>query len=340
MGDLREQMTRARREAPSPDDAMTRLTELRERRARNGRVLSAAVALAVTGGLIAGGLVVLNHRGSATGPGGFGTKGATGPATSGQGGTGGPASAGPASTTVPASSGPATTGNGAGGSNLTAGAGQFYYWKFAIVYHGGVSTATYWWSPQGHGQLVSSQGGDGYSVPMTGPIEMGKGMIGDDLSYLSTDPAQLLPQLVQRSSDEGASPRPDVTPGPGQTAETGRLVSAVEDLLSEMAPHSSPDLRIALYGVLKGIATVQDLGNLQDPTGRPGVALRVTIDGSQRTFWFDPDTHLFLAEEEATDPAAPPGYVIVQSGGIVDSDTAVPTGDHRILPEAGPLPTP
>jgi len=335
MGDLREQMNRGRRQAPSPDEALADLTDLRARRTRNGRVLSAAVALAVTGALVVGGVAVLNHRGAPTGPGGVGSKANTGAGTSGSGATTGSA----------ATTGPATS--AAGGSSLTAGPGQFYYWKFAVVYDGQPATMTYWWSPEGSGRVVSTSSPN-YSAVPDGPLHMGKFPIGDDLSHLSTDPTQLLPELVQRSSDGGASPRPDVTPAaPGQTAETGRLVSAVEDLLSEVAPHASPDLRIALYGVLKGIPTVQDLGSLQDPTGRPAVALRVTIGASVKTFWFDPDTHLFLAEKQAIDPSAgpflsgdtAPAYVIVQSAGIVDSDTAVPTGDQRIVQEAGPLPT-
>ena len=335
MGDLREQMRRGRREAPSPDEAMDRLTERRERRERNGRVLSAVVALAVTGGLVAGGLAVLNHRGTATGPGGGGSQTNTGPATSGSGGASGPATSGAAA-----------------GANLAAGPGQFYYWKFAMVIDGQPATMTYWWSPDGTGRVLGTSSAH-YSAVPDGPLHVGATPIGDDLSNLSTDPAQLLPELVQRSSDEGASPRPDITPGPGQDAETGRLVSAVQDLLGEMAPHSTPALRIALYQVLKQIPTVQDLGTMQDPTGRNAVALRVMFDGSLTTFWFDPDTHLFLAEEEAAGvPAAAPTlsgtstpgdtspmYVIVQSGGIVGSDTAVPTGDQRIVPEAGPLPT-
>ena len=130
------------------------------------------------------------------------------------------------------------------------------------------------------------------------------------------------------------------------------LVSAVEDLLGEMAPHSSPALRIALYQVLKQIPTVEDLGSVADPTGRNAEALRVTLAGVRTTFWFDPDTHLFLASERAelpgrgTDPVrrdTSPGtsaeYVIVESGGIVGSDTAVPNGDQQVVPEAGPLPT-
>jgi hypothetical protein len=331
MGELREQMRRGERQAPSPDDSMTRLVARRERRHRNGRLLSAAVALAMAGALVAGGFVVLGHRGSgAPTQVGNGTSGGSGPATSGAGSS----------------------------SNLVAGPGQYYYWKYAVVMHGTTAHLTYWWSPDGTGQMVNSVSGDGYGVLPSGPLQMGKFPIGDDLSNLSTDPAKLLDQLKERSGPGGASPRPVVTPGAGQDEETGVLVSAIEDLMSEMAPHSSPLQRVAMYEVLKGIPSVQDLGAQNDPTGRPATALRVTLSGVQKTFWFDPDTHLFLAEEESDSgspaPAATSGatsgatggtgasasYVIVQSGGIVDSESAAPNAGQEIIPDAGALPTP
>jgi hypothetical protein len=279
--------------------------------------------------MVAGGVAVLGHRGDGTPVGGEGP-GTTGVPTTAPNGTGAPGS--------PTQS----------GQSLVAAPGQYYYWKFAVVYANTTATLRYWWSPDGTGRMASSAQGDGYGVPPDGELHVGKFPVGDDLSGLSTDPEELLPQLVRRSSDDGASPRPVVTPRPGQTEETGRLVSAVEDLLSEMAPHSSPELRVALYGVLSGIGSVQDLGAVQDPTGRPAVALRVRLDVTVRTFYFDPDTHLFLAEEEAIAPDAAPElsgdtsstFLIVQSGGIVDSDTEVPTDQERIIPEAGPLPTP
>ena len=69
MTELRTQMEQGRREALSNDVALERLTALRDRRRRNGRVLSAAVALAVTGAMVVGAVAVLNHRGAPTGVG-------------------------------------------------------------------------------------------------------------------------------------------------------------------------------------------------------------------------------------------------------------------------------
>ncbi len=328
MGELREQMSRGARQAPPADEAMTRLVDRRERRHRNGRLLSAAVALAMTGALVAGGFVVLGHRGSGSPTQvGNGTSGATGPTTSGAGSS----------------------------SKLVAGDGQYYYWKYAVVLPGTTAHLTYWWSPDGTGRMVNSVDGDGYGVPPSGSMRIGKMPTGDDLSNLSADPARLLDQLKARSAPGGASPRPVVTPGAGQDEETGVLVSAIEDLMSEMAPHSSPLQRVAMYEVLKGIPSVHDLGAQRDPTGRPATALRVTLAGVERTFWFDPDMHVFLSEEAdsgapipvATSGTTPGGtgessasYVIVESGGIVDSDSAVPNADQKIILDAGALPTP
>ena len=79
------------------------------------------------------------------------------------------------------------------------------------------------------------------------------------------------------------------------------------------------------------------------------------VGGVVKSFLFVPDTHLFLAEEaadsgnptpSATDGTTPgvspewPFYVIVQSGGIVGSDSAAPTADQQIITDAGALPTP
>jgi hypothetical protein len=327
MGELREQMRRGERQAPSPDDSMTQLVERRERRARNGRVLSAAVALAMTGVLVAGGVFVLNHRGSGSTTPGNGTPVLPSPA--------------PAGTT--GATGPATS--AAAGSNLVAGPGQDYYWKYAVVMKGTTAHMTYWWSPTGTGRMVNSVDGDGYGVPPSGAMRIGQYPTGDDLSYLSSDPATLLDQLTARSAPDGRSPRPVETPNSGNDEATV-LVSAIQDLLSETAPHTSPLQRVAMYEVLKGIAGVQDLGAQNDPTGRPATALRVTVGDSVKTFWFDPDTHLFLAEEEAISLAAAPQlsgdtsptYVIVESGGIVNSDSATPSADQQIIPDAGPLP--
>jgi hypothetical protein len=191
-------------------------------------------------------------------------------------------------------------------------------------------------------------------------MRIGKYPTGDDLSNLSTDPATLLGQLQDRSAPGGRSPRPVQTPGPDPAA--GVLISAIQDLLSETAPHSSPALRVAMYEVLKGIPGVLDLGAQADPTGRAATALRATVGASEVTFWFDPDSHLVLAEEEASsqgatptpmptggtspdETSAPSGgtsryYVIVQSGGIVDSDSAMPNAGQEIIPDGGTLPTP
>jgi hypothetical protein len=324
MRDVRGLVERARREAPPGDEAFRRLGDLRHRRRRNGRILSASVALAVTGAMVAGGFVVLGHRGTQT----------PGPAGSGSGST--------APSSGESSTQPAT---GRAAANLVAGPGQFSYWKFSYVLSSGHADITYWYSPgDGTGRVESSSttpdfGGpnDENGKPLT-RLQLGEFPLGDDLSSLSTDPAVLLQQLLQRNGHDGRSPQPDVTPGPGQDSSTGGLVRSIEDLLGYLAPHASPQLRAALYEVLKGLPTAQDLGPAADPVGRDAVAVRIVTEGVTRTLYFDPVNHQFMAQ--SLDDGSSTEFLIVDAGGIVDSDTATPDAGQEFFPPADHLPTP
>jgi len=334
MGELNDLMDRGRREAPANDDAFDRLLRLRDRRRRNGRLLSAAVAAVVVAAGVVGGLVVLGH-GTRTGVGpGDSTIPDTQPAPSTTSGSGTP-------TTAPSG------GSTAGGANLVAGPGQYDYWEFVYVLDSGNANMTYWYSPaSGTGHLKTSTTTDGFGVLPDQDIRLGKFPLGDDLSGLSADPNVLLEQLLERNAEDGRSPQPDVTPGSGQEPSTGGLVRAVEDLLGYDAPHASPTLRAALYEVLRGLPTAQDLGSATDPAGRPAVAIRITTEALARTFYFDPQNHLFMAEELRLAPGIPvkgpadlyPTYLIVQAGGITDSLGHRPAPGQMFFPEAKHLP--
>jgi hypothetical protein len=326
MPDLRNEVRPEASDVPPHDVALDGLVGMQDKRRRSGRVLSAVVALSVSGVMVAGAIAVLGHGGSAAAPGAGGATGANQQPTGH--GTGSHAA------------------RSASGPTLVAGPGEYYFWKYAVVFPSGRAHLTYWVSPGGTGRMESTSTGN-YGTPPDGRIHVGEFPLGDDLSALSTDPAVLLAQLLQRDSRDGASPQPEVTPMSGQEPETGGLVRAVEDLFSEMAPHSSPELRVALYDVLRGLPTAEDLGAVQDPTGRPAAALRIATEGTTKTLYFDPATHLFMAEMERLAPGTPagdtgylPSYVIVESGGIAGSDTAVPDEDQRFFPDAGPLPPP
>ena len=310
MGELRDVMERARREAPDGGRSLERLTRLRDRRRRSGRVLSGLVALAVTGG-VAGGLVVIGqHTGNRSGAG-------------------------------PGDSGSGTT---AAGPNLVAAPGQYYYWKFTYVLSDGRAEMTEWSSPDGSGRMVASTTTpDSFGVPQSETWAAGDApwYAREDLSGLSADPATLLRQLLDRNAPGGASPQLAVTPLPGQDPDTGGLVRAVEALEDAFAPASPPRLRAALYDVLRGLPTARDLGPDTDPAGRAAVAVSITTEGAERTFWFDPGTHVFMAERwQPTESGSdwPLSYLIVQAGGITDGTSSTPDPDSRFFPTADHLP--
>jgi hypothetical protein len=312
MSDLRDQMHRGRRQAPPADEALSRLMDRHDRRRRNGRILSAAVALAVTGAMVTAGFAVLGHRGSAAGPG----------------------------TTGPQSSGPGTSAP-APGPNLIAGSGQFYYWKIAGIYPEGSGTAEAWFGADGSGRVVRTS--DSAPTPKADSWEAGNYPYGDDLSGLSTDPAVLLGQLEARNAPDGRSPQPAVTPLDGQRPDTGGLVRAIGDLLTD-APHLLPEQRQAAYGVLVGLPTAEELGSAVDPGGRPAIGVRIVTTDGATTFYFDPGTHLFMSAKyhfESADPAVSSStwYVVMESGGIADSTASGPSQDQRFFPDAERLPT-
>jgi hypothetical protein len=320
MGELKTQMERARREAPDGDVALDRLVELRDHRRRNGRLLSAAVALAVTGAMVAGAFVVLGHRGGAVRVGDDAT---SGPATTGAHGSGGP----PSPTAI--------------GPNLVAAPGQFYFMEILAVYADSSATADVWFGQDGSGRAIrpnpEAPGGTERKTWAAGDYPYG-----DDLSGLSKDPAILLDQLQARSAAEGPSPQPAVTPLDGQRPDTGGLVRAIGDLLTN-APHLLPEQRQALYEVLRSLPTANDLGSTQDPGGRPAVAVRITTTDGETTFFFDPATRLFMSEQivfVSDDPDVPSTteFVLIKSAGIVDSDTALPTDSDRFFGDAEQTP--
>ncbi len=308
MGELRTQMERARREAQADDVALEQLEELRDRSRRKGRLLSAAVALAVTGAMVVGAIAVLGHR---SGTGQAGDDGADDPST------------------APAA-----------GPNLVAAPGQFYYWKYVVVLSSGTATITHWHGVDGSGRVEASKTTNDYGIPPDERWGAGAApwFAQEDLSGLSTDPETLLGQLLARGSPAGASPAPNVTPMAGQEPTTGGIVRTIEGLLDEFAPSSPPDLRVALYEVFRGLPTVEDLGATDDPAGRPAVALRIVTEGTERTLFFDPDTRLFMSEETRATDGTRSSFVVVEDGGIVDSLDERPSADTAFFPVAERLP--
>jgi hypothetical protein len=323
MDDKKESLRRARSAASPPEPAFDRLVRRRERKQRNGRIASAAVALAVVAGLVAGGVWTLQHRPSGT------VVGSSGP------------------------SGPSVTGApspGVTSPSLVAGPGQYYYWKTVRPTGEGNVVEEIWWGTDGSGRYLVDHTAPNYGTPESQtwgpggpPADMGF-PFESDLSGLSTDPATLLQQLLDRSSENGASPEPDVTIAPGVSPETSRLWRSIQNMLEQGA--ATAPLRAALFEVASGLDGITVDDNAVDPLGRPATTLSAPLadyycsggPGGTDIMWFDPQTHLLLASNG--DLGCSPSMLVV-AGGIVDatSDTVAP-GDGFMPAPVSDVPQP
>jgi hypothetical protein len=298
----KEALRRARSSAQPPEPAFERLVQRQERKQRNGRIASAAVALVVMAGLVAGGVWTLAHRPSRT------VVGSSGPS-------------GPSVTSAPSA--------GATSPSLVAAPGQYYYWKTVRPLEGGNVVEELWWGTDGSGRYQVDATNEAYGTPKSQTWQPG-GLPGvwpfeTDVSGLSTDPATLLNQLLDRSAEGGASPMPEVTLSPGVSPETSRIWRSIQNMLEQGA--AIPALRAALFDVAAGLDGVREEPGATDPVGRPAVALSLSIaqydGGCADTMWFDPDTHVLLASDG--DLGCSPSMIVV-AGGIVGStsDTVAP----------------
>jgi hypothetical protein len=86
------------------------------------------------------------------------------------------------------------------------------------------------------------------------------------------------------------------------------MFALVGDALRETA--STPAQRAALYEVASRLPGIRLLGQLEDPAGRPGIAVAIDdrVNGIRQTLIFDPDTSQLLAEEQAALANNPFGY--------------------------------
>ncbi|MDP9341309.1 MAG: hypothetical protein M3Q23_04180 [Actinomycetota bacterium] len=321
---MKESMRRARSAATPPEPAFDRLVRRRERKQRNGRIASAAVALVVVAGVVAGGVWTLEHRSSRA------IAGSSGPS-------------GPSATGAPSP--------GAISPSLVAGPGQYYYWKTVRpTGEGGNVVEELWWSQDGSGRYLVDHGNPNYGTPNSQtwgpggpPVDMGF-PFETDLSGLSTVPATLLQQLLDRSSENGSSPEPDVTIAPGVSPETSRLWRSIQNML-EQGEATAP-LRAALFEVASGLDGITVRDGAGDPLGRPAITVSVPLGdyycsggpGGTDIMWFDPQTHLLLASNG--DLGCSPSMLVV-AGGIVDStsDTVAP-GDGYVPAPVSDIPEP
>ncbi len=317
MDDMKESLRRARSSASPPEPAFERLVRRRERKHRNGRIASAAVALVVVAALVAGGAWTLQHRSSRA------IVGSSGP------------------------SGPSVTGApspGVTSPSLVAAPGQYYYWKTVRPLSNGNVVEELWWGTDGSGRYQVDSTNDNYGTPKSQTWQPG-GLPGvwpfeNDVSGLSTDPSTLLQQLLERSAEGGASPEPEVTLSPGLSVETSGMWRSIQNMLEQGT--ATPSLRAALFEVTAGLDGVHEQADATDPLGRPAVALSLGLalyEGNcADTMWFDRDTHVMLASDGVL--VCVPA-VLVGAGGIVDStsDTTAP-GDGYVPAPVSDIPKP
>jgi hypothetical protein len=280
--------------ASAPEPAYERLLTRRDRRRRNSRLASGVMAFVVFGVAIAAAAIAFTGHAAGThrSP---------------------------------------SFGSGESSPGLIAGPGQYYYWKTVRVMNGPNVVEEMWWGEDGSGRYAVDQSNPDYGTlngetwqpsefPGVFPFET-------DLSGLSTDPATLGSQLLDRSSPDGASPQPQVTMAPSTNLDSSELWRAATQILQ--MGNSTPALRAALYEVLSGLPEVT-AGQSEDPVGRPAVTLTFPFGeyygGQPQTLYFDPGTHLFMAMDGGQD-----GTVIVADDGIVDSTQASPPLGQRFF---------
>ena len=318
MTDARERLRQAGELIPPPEDPFERLVRRRDRQRRRDRVLAAGLSLTLVAGVLGGALFVLSKTGSKVGhqaPLG-GSSGSTGP------------------------------------GRLALGEGQYLYTRFRQVMPGWGFEQQSWWATDGSGRTKfdcstphctdpncqTGQACDGYGGYPDGAWGPGKFPTDDDMTGLSTDPAQLLPELLDRTSPGGKSPEPAFSPGPELTpgVTVGGLLDAIENILGD--PNGTPELKAAVFEVASGIDGVTVSTGAIDPVGRPATKLSWSLDGSQTAeYYFDPGTGLLMA----TDWSGQSGTYAVYDQGIVSSTDDVPTGDQWLFGESpAPSPTP
>ena len=323
MNDLGERLRRASEGISPSEGQFERLLRRRDRRKRRERLLAIGVSFALVAGVVGGVLFTLSKSGSRTGH------------------------------RTPLDGHSSRTGQ-AGQANqaLALGDGQYLYVRFHQVMPGFDFTQQSWWATDGSGRTQfdcstegcmdpNCQGQDGcsgYGGPPNKTYGPGEFPTDDDLTGLSTDPDELLPQLLARTAPGGESPEPAFSPGPELTpgVTVGGLLYAIESILTD--PNGSPDLKAAVYTVAAGLDGVTVHDGATDPAGRPATLLEWSLDGStEARHYFDPDTHLLMASSWAGQDDT---YAVYDQG-IVGSTDAIPTGDQWFFPESdqgGPTP--
>jgi hypothetical protein len=307
MDDTKRLLEQAQHLAPTPAFDLDDVRDRKSRHNRRRRISAAIVGLGITAAIVTGAVFAMTTAG-------------THRATVRPGGGGG----------LPA---PART--------VTLAPGEFSYQR--IKYEAtstcadcGVNQvellAQSWWASDNSGRIDVSKA-QNYGIH-DGTFAAGMFPTEGDLSGFPTDPEALRTFLLERSAENGASPRPAVTPAPGVPLEDGQLWLAIQDYLgSTQYLNATPELRAAMLQVLAQDLMVQVSTGATDPLGRPASTLRFHAYDADVTVFVDPTSGDFMAKTERFDDRST-GSIIVEEAGIATSDQALPQGQRITVPAA------
>jgi len=314
MSDTKQLLERASRSAPDVAFGVDEFRRLRERRDRLRRIRAGVVGLTLA--VVAATVAFTALQGGEASD------------TDGQ-----YASTG---TTLP----PATR------SSLVAAPGELYYRTVLFVRAGCQAElvegcygeavrldVTSWWSPDEDSGRIAVDDAQAFGIEAGrfGPGEF-PNVNGIDVAEFPLQPGALTEFLLERSTEDGASPAPLVTPPPEGAPRDGQLWRAITDLLVD--PHVTPTVRAALLDVAVGVQGTTLETDVMDPTGRPAHAIVFGNWGGEleERLYVEPETHELLASTTSTSEGALVEIYLVQHAGVVDSTETAPDPDGGSVP--------
>ena len=317
--ELGGRLRRAAQMVKVPDDPFERLQRRRRVKQRNERLMAGAVSMVLVGGLVAGTLTVLAHARHGSG------------------------------TILPGSNGQGLRGGVMQGLGLEP--GDYVYRTVTLTSQGYFTagstqldqlsfTLETWWASDGSGRVeytcITPDCDTQYGFGPAGVFGPGGFPTDDDMTGLSGDPAELLPQLEARSVDGGQSPEPAFSPGPELTpgVTVGSVLDAVVNILEE--PNGSLELKAACFAVASDMPSVERTDDATDPAGRPAIRLRFSMDTwGSADYYFDPSTHLLMAETGGGAGTPEEHSSWIYDMGIVGSTDDKPGDGHWLFPRSG-----
>ena len=151
----------------------------------------------------------------------------------------------------------------------------------------------------------------------------------DPLDGLSTDPAVLAGQLVERSQPTGASPIP-APAGPNEASSTSQVARVIDGLLQR--PNATPELKAALSQVLAGLEGVTVNVATMDPVGRQAWSVEFENQIETWTWWFDPQSDQMLVKRSRSSDGRFTFFTVYEASGVVPSTRATEAAPSFIPP--------